>query len=140
MTSKSAVNEFIAQKKLAVVGVSRSGSKFGNMAFKALKGNGYELFPIHPVAETLEGVNAYPNLKSVPEPLGGLLIIVPPAQTERIVQEAKSAGIELLVTLNSTIKQSQPLFKIHAETKGQLDYALDFFHQGHDIFQIEENI
>ena len=54
--------------------------------------------------------------------------------------EAKSAGIELLVALNSTIKRSQPLFKIHAETKGQLHYALDFFHQGHDIFQIEENI
>lgn len=54
--------------------------------------------------------------------------------------EAKSAGIELLVRLNSTIKKSQPLFKIHAETKGQLYYALDFFHQGHDIFQIEENV
>lgn len=54
--------------------------------------------------------------------------------------EAKSAGIELLVTLNSTIKKFQPLFKIHAETQVQLNYALDFFHQGHDIFQIEENI
>ncbi|MFA5959577.1 MAG: thymidine phosphorylase family protein [Tatlockia sp.] len=52
--------------------------------------------------------------------------------------EAKSAGIELLVTLNSIIKRSQPLFKLHAETQGQLQYALDFFHQGHDIFQIEE--
>lgn len=32
------------------------------------------------------------------------------------------------------------LFKIHAETQGQLHYALDFFHQGHDIIQIEKNI
>lgn len=54
--------------------------------------------------------------------------------------EAKAAGVELLVTLNSTIKKFQPLFKIHAETQGQLHYALDFFHQGHEIFQIEENI
>jgi thymidine phosphorylase len=54
--------------------------------------------------------------------------------------EAKSAGIELLVTLNSTVAKSQPLFKIHAETQGQLHYALEFFQHGHDIFQIEENI
>lgn len=54
--------------------------------------------------------------------------------------DAKSAGIELLVRLNSTVEKSQALFKIHAETQGQLHYALDFFNDGHDIFQIEENI
>lgn len=54
--------------------------------------------------------------------------------------DAKSAGIELLARLNSTVEKSQALFKIHAETQGQLHYALDFFQEGHDIFQIEENI
>lgn len=53
--------------------------------------------------------------------------------------EAKSAGIELLVSLNTVVSTSQPLFIIHAETKGQLHYALDFLKQGHDIFQIEVN-
>lgn len=51
--------------------------------------------------------------------------------------DAKSAGIELLAKLNSTVEKSQALFKIHAETQGQLHYALDFFNEGHDIFQIE---
>lgn len=54
--------------------------------------------------------------------------------------DAKSAGIELLAKLNSNVEKSQALFKIYAETKGQLHYALDFFNEGHDIFQIEENI
>ncbi|KTC86834.1 MULTISPECIES: thymidine phosphorylase family protein [Legionella] len=54
--------------------------------------------------------------------------------------DAKSAGIELLARVNSNVEKSQALFKIHAETKGQLHYALDFFNEGHDIFQIEENI
>lgn len=53
--------------------------------------------------------------------------------------DAKSAGIELLAKLNSTVEKSQVLFKIHAETRGQLHYALDFFQGGHDIFQIEKN-
>ncbi|HVT62053.1 MAG TPA: thymidine phosphorylase, partial [Legionellaceae bacterium] len=54
--------------------------------------------------------------------------------------DAKSAGIELLARLNTSVEKSQTLFKIHAETRGQLHYALDFFQEGHDIFQIEENI
>lgn len=33
--------------------------------------------------------------------------------------------------------KSQPLFKIHAETQGELNYALDFVKQDHEIFQIE---
>lgn len=54
--------------------------------------------------------------------------------------DIKSAGIELLAKLNTTVEKSQALFKIHAETKGQLHYALDFFQEGHDIFQIEQTI
>ena len=51
--------------------------------------------------------------------------------------EAKAAGVELFVPLHSVVAKSQPLFKVHAETKGQLNYALDFLRQEHDIFQIE---
>jgi thymidine phosphorylase len=54
--------------------------------------------------------------------------------------DAKSAGIELLAKLNSRVEKSQPLFKIHAETKAQLNYALDFLQQGHDIFQISSSL
>lgn len=94
MTSKAVVEDFISQNKLAVVGVSRSGKKFGNMAYRELKQNGYQLFPIHPEAETLEGDQAYPDLKSLPETVGGLLIVVPPARTEQVVQEAAKVGIK----------------------------------------------
>lgn len=51
--------------------------------------------------------------------------------------KAKSAGVELLVPLHSVVGRSQPLFKLYAETQGELDYALDFLKQGHEIFQIE---
>ncbi|MDF1678815.1 MAG: thymidine phosphorylase family protein [Legionellaceae bacterium] len=51
---------------------------------------------------------------------------------------SKAAGLELLTPLHSTVSKSQPLFKLYAETKGELNYALDFLRQGHTIFQIEE--
>lgn len=49
----------------------------------------------------------------------------------------KVAGVELFVELHTVVNKGQALFKIAADTKGQLQYALDFLLQGHDIFQIE---
>jgi len=93
MTSKTVVEDFISQKSLAVVGVSRRGQKFGNMAYRELKAKGYKLYPIHPSAETLEGDRAYADLESLPEKVGGVLVVIPPAQTEKVVREAAAAGV-----------------------------------------------
>jgi predicted CoA-binding protein len=93
MISKAVVEDFISQKALAIVGVSRGGQKFGNMAYREFKAKGYQLYPIHPSAETLEGDRAYADFKSLPEKVGGVLVIVPPAQTEKVVREAAAAGV-----------------------------------------------
>jgi predicted CoA-binding protein len=93
MTSKAAVADFVSQRKLAVVGVSRKKMKFGNLAFRELKRKGYKLFPVHPHAEQLEGERCSASLAALPEPVEGLLVIVPPAQAEQVVREAAAAGI-----------------------------------------------
>ena len=62
MTSRAAVIDFLSQRSLAVVGVSRSGNKFGNAAYRELKAKGYRLVPVHPQAETLEGDRCARNL------------------------------------------------------------------------------
>lgn len=51
--------------------------------------------------------------------------------------KSKAAGIEILTPLHSIISKSQPMFKIYAETKEELNYALDFLKKGREIFQIE---
>lgn len=93
MTSRAAVDDFLASKSLAIVGVSRSGKGFGNMAVRELQSNGYRVFPVHPTPEAVRGLPCFPDLSSLPEPVGGLLIVVPPEQTERVVREAAAAGI-----------------------------------------------
>jgi predicted CoA-binding protein len=94
VASKSAVMDFVGQRSLAVVGVSRKGNKFGNTAYRELKAKGYQLVPVHPQAETLEGDRCAKNLASLPAPVGGVLVIVPPQQAEQVVQEAAAAGIK----------------------------------------------
>jgi len=94
MNSKKLVDDFIAQKKIAVVGVSRKKTKFGNAIYKELKQKGYNVFPVNPHITTFEGDVCYPDLYSLPEKVDAVVINVPPVQTEKIVREAKAAGIE----------------------------------------------
>ena len=93
MASKVLVDNFISQKNLAIVGVSRNKSKFGNMAYRELTQKGYKLHIIHPEAETLEGARTYKDFASLPEKVGGALVVVQPGKTEKVVREAAAAGI-----------------------------------------------
>ena len=91
--SQSAIREVLDQRTLALVGVSRGGKKIGNGIYRELKGKGYKVFPVNPQAERIENDPCYPSLGSLPEKPGAVVICVPPAQTERVVQQAFEAGI-----------------------------------------------
>jgi hypothetical protein len=90
----TAVQEFLSQRKLALVGASSQSRKFGNMILKDMMQKGYQLFPVHPTAAEIDGVKCYPALAAIPERMDGLVVCVPPLQTEKVVQEAVRIGIK----------------------------------------------
>jgi hypothetical protein len=92
MTTKAAVDDFLSVHTWAVVGVSRNPKKFGAAAYRELKKT-YRLIPVNPEADTIDGDRCYPNLLSLPEPVEGVLVLVPPSQTEQVVRDAHAAGI-----------------------------------------------
>jgi predicted CoA-binding protein len=87
------INDFLSQRSLAVVGVSRNTKKFGNSIYRTLKQQGYKVFPIHRDAESIEGDRCYTALRALPEKVGGVVICIPPAQTEKLLEEVLEAGI-----------------------------------------------
>ena len=93
MAKKADVVEFLSQPALAIVGVSRGGKKIGNSIFRELKTIGYRVYAVHPSAETLEGERCYSNLKSLPEAVGGVVVVVPPMESEKVIRDAAEAGI-----------------------------------------------
>lgn len=93
MTPRQAIDSFLKEKTVAVVGVSRSGTKFGNSIYNELKAKGYTAYPVNPNAEKIGEDTCYPNLKALPAGVGGVIIAVKPKQTEQVVKEAKEAGI-----------------------------------------------
>jgi predicted CoA-binding protein len=93
MSSKAIIDEFVSQPALALIGMSRSGRKFGNFAYRALKSKGYRIYPIHPSATSIDGVPCYGAFADLPELVGGVLVVVPPRNAFDAIQRAAAAGI-----------------------------------------------
>jgi hypothetical protein len=93
MVSRAAIDEFLKLEALAVVGASRKRVKFGNKAYRDLKAKGYNVVPVNPTAETIEGDRCYRDVASLPKNVRGLVLVVPPVIAERIVPQAKAAGV-----------------------------------------------
>ena len=88
-----AVQDFIDGNRIALVGMSRSGKKFGNMASKELKERGYQVYPVHPEAEQIDGERCYSSLASIEGGVDGVLVVVPPERSGQVLKDAADAGI-----------------------------------------------
>ena len=94
--SQNSIRNFLLQKTFALAGVSRRGTGYGCLILHHLLQKGYEVLPIHPEASAVEGIPCYPSLSSLPKPIDGLILVVPPDQTEDLVREADIVGIRLI--------------------------------------------
>ena len=88
------VQDFLAQKKIAVVGVSDKRETGCNMAYQKFKENGYQVYPINPSISTYDGTTCYPDLKSIPEIPDAVFILASPKVTDEIVQQCADLGIK----------------------------------------------
>jgi predicted CoA-binding protein len=93
MNTMKDVQGFVAEKTLAVAGLSRNAQSFSARTHEELKKKGYRLFPVNPNAESIGGEKCYPSVAALPEKVGGVLLFTPPSQTEKVVREAAAAGI-----------------------------------------------
>ena len=87
------IGEFLSQKRIAVAGVSRSGKAPGNAIYRRLLRSGYEVFAVNPLATELEGDTCYPDLRSIPGGVDGVIITSPPSTALQIVRECAELGI-----------------------------------------------
>ena len=77
ITRNATVSSFLEEKRLAVIGASRSGKKFGNTALKMLVEQGYEVYPVHPEANELEGLECFlASRRDRWMPAGGTTLVV----------------------------------------------------------------
>lgn len=85
--------DFLAQKRIAVVGVSGRRNATGNAIFKSLLDRGYDVIPVNPNAGTVNGIACYPSVKKLPEKVDGAVIVTRAGVSEQVVRECVDAGI-----------------------------------------------
>jgi uncharacterized protein len=93
MTTRKAIDDFLAVKRLAVVGVSRNPKDFTRSLFRELRSRGYDVVPVHPEAAEIDGVPAVPSVSSVSPPAEGALLLTGPKVTGEVVRQCREAGI-----------------------------------------------
>ena len=90
------VHDFLAQKRIAVAGVSRDDRHHpaGNLIYRRLKATGHDVFAVNPKMQTFEGDPCYPDLQSIPGGVDGVVIITRPDITDEIVRDCADAGVQ----------------------------------------------
>ena len=88
------VQDFLAQEKIAVVGVSDNRETGCNLAYRKFKESGYAVSAVNPRLTSFEGDPCYPDLKSVPEKPDAVFILTNPKISEEIVQQCVDLGIK----------------------------------------------
>jgi predicted CoA-binding protein len=88
------VQDFLAQEKIAVVGVSDNRETGCNLAYRKFKESGYAVSAVNPRLASFEGDPCYPDLKSVPEKPDAVFILTNPKVSEEIVQQCVDLGIQ----------------------------------------------
>lgn len=93
MASRQAITEFLGSKRIAAVGVSRNSQEFANTIYRLFHEKGYLVTPVNPKAQQVEGVPCYASIRDLPEPVDGVLVLLPPAQSTEVVRECVAAGV-----------------------------------------------
>jgi predicted CoA-binding protein len=89
------VDEFLAQKRIAIAGVSRDQKHHpaGNLIYRRLKDSGHQVFAVNPHMQTFEGDRCFADVRSIPGGVDAVVIVTKPQTAEQIVRDCSEAGI-----------------------------------------------
>jgi len=87
------VARFLDTKRLAVAGVSRQPQQAANAIFRKLRNSGYEVYPINPQADQVEGVRCYADVASLPQPVEGIVVATHPDVAPDVVRQCADRGV-----------------------------------------------
>lgn len=92
--TQEAAERFLANKRIAVTGVSRDPANHGgNVVYRRLRERGYEVFAVNPNADTVEGDPCFIDLKSIPGEVDAVVIATRPSIADQTMRERVELGI-----------------------------------------------
>lgn len=83
-------------KTVAIIGASSDRSKFGNKAVRAFREQGYEVYPVNPNENEIEGLRVYSRIIDVPQRPQMVSVYVPPAILLKLLPAIAERGCDEL--------------------------------------------
>lgn len=95
-SSLATIEKFFAQKRIAVVGMSRDPGSFTATLFQEFSRRGYDVVPVNPNLKEALGRRCFARLQDIQPPVQAALLMTSPRGTEAVVRDCERAGIKLV--------------------------------------------
>jgi uncharacterized protein len=90
------INEFLMQRRFAMVGVSRNSNDFSCKLFKDFIHRGYDVIPVNPNVNQIEGRYCFRNVQEIKPQVTAALLMTSRAVTDQVVRECILSGMTLI--------------------------------------------
>jgi len=93
MSSLSTIQDFLAQKRIAVVGVSHNPKDFSRLLLRTLRQRGYDAVAVNPQLSSADDAPCYHALAEITPPVDTVLLMTKPEVAEKVVHECAELHI-----------------------------------------------
>ena len=90
---REAAEEFLAQRRIAVAGVSRDTKQPANLIYRRLRSSGHEVFAVNPNANEVEGDRCFASVGAIPGGVDGVVIATTPEVAASVASDCAQAGV-----------------------------------------------
>lgn len=91
--TRTEIDEFLAHKRFAAVGLSRDPKDFTRTLITAFEKRGYDVVPVNPGAGEIGGHACFARVQDVEPPVSAVLVLTAAAKTDDVVRDCAKAGI-----------------------------------------------
>lgn len=94
--SLETIEDFLAKKRIAMVGMSRKPGNFSGMLFEEFCRRGYDMVPVNPGVHELLGRRCFARVQDIEPPVDAVILMTSPSVTETVVRDCAEAGIRFV--------------------------------------------
>jgi acetyltransferase len=104
------LDSIFAPKSVAVVGATETIGSVGRTIVWNLMSSSFggTIYPVNPKRPSVLGIKAYPDLKSIPEPVELIVVVTPSPTVPDIIKEAVDLGVKSAIIISAGFKETGP--------------------------------
>ena len=101
------LEKFFNPQSVAIVGASRQKNKVGYEILTNMTKAGYKgkIFPVNPKAETIEGLECYPDLESIAQIPDLVVVVVPAKVVPLVMQQCAKVGAKSVIVITAGFRE-----------------------------------